>query len=487
MNEYQTVVKNIKPNNHKRSAVRGIAALLFLLASYPITAQDLSGYWEGKIALSKRDSLTIGIQIDYRADTLYIELDSPDQYFTGQPASDIQFEDSVLTFRTPEFNLRYEGTLSPDGQWFTGLCTQHGRVFDCTLSRGAQRKQFLRPQTPAPPFPYRTEELSIRSRDGKRSLIHGTLTLPVGTPKGFVVFISGSGWQDRDETIFAHKPFAVIADTLTKAGFATFRYDDFPTIIFRKSTTFDFADAVRLVLDSLLQRDELQHLTVGLIGHSEGSLVASIVASDDPRIGFTIHLGGVAQPIEEILLYQSTALNNASNILSEKEIENSIAINRQFYDVIKKSKSQEECADKIGALWDKLSSQLTEDERTRYNMTPESKFTMIQTMTSPWYYELFRIDPKKYIRRIKTPMLAISGDLDMQVCAYCTMENFTKYLKDKTLLTSFVLNGLNHLLQPCTTGTPAEYGVIETTVSPDALKILVEWADKHALRPNGRH
>lgn len=449
-----------------------LLSIIFFVAR-SLYAQNLAGYWEGKIALSKKDSLTIGLQIDYQGDTLYAELDSPDQYFTGQPVSDLRFEDSVLSFRVPDFKLSYEGRISPDGQRFTGTCTQYGKKFDCVLSQGAVRKRFLRPQTPKPPYPYRTEEVNFRDRDGRKPLIYGTLTLPDSAPKGLVIFISGSGWQDRDESLFAHKPFAVIADTLTKAGFATYRYDDFPQAIFRKSTTYDFADGVRLILDSLLQRPDLQYLKIGLLGHSEGSLVASMVAADDKRVKFTIHLGGIAQPFEEILLYQSEAIARTSGNLTEKEIKNGTAINKRFYSIIKKSKSKEDCMAKLGKLWDELSTQLTDEEKTKYNMTPENKFTAIQTFGSPWYYELFRIDPKKYLKKNKSFVLAISGEKDLQVDAYATEKIMDKYLTDKTLYYFYRMPGLNHLLQPCTTGSPDEYGLIETTVAQEALETIV--------------
>jgi hypothetical protein len=443
-----------------------------------LIAQNISGYWEGKIAISKKDSLTLGIQVEYRADTLYIELDSPDQYFTGQPASNVQFEDSVLSFSVPEFGLSFEGQLATDGRRLTGTCKQHGRKFPCELATGAQRKQFLRPQTPKPPYPYRTEEINFRDRDGKYFLINGTLTLPESTPKGVVIFISGSGWQDRDETISGHKPFAVLADTITKAGFATYRYDDFPVTIFRKSTTFDFAEGLRLVIDSLLERDDLRGLNVFLLGHSEGSLVASIVASDDQRVSGTIHLAGVAQPFEEILLYQSEALLRASNTVTEKEIENSMAINRQIYSIIKKSKDPKDCMERIGKLWDELSRKLSEEEREKYNMTPDKKLATLQTFSSPWYYTLFRIDPVKYLKKIKSPVLAISGDKDLQVEATRTEENMLNYLKKCQALSFERMVGLNHLLQPCITGNLDEYGQIETTIDPEVLGIAVKWLDR---------
>ena len=460
---------------HKRSAVWGIA--LLLLTAGCLSAQNLTGYWEGKIGVTKSDSLTIGLQIEYQGDTLYIELDSPDQYFTGQPASKISFEDSVLSFRVPEFGLSYKGTLSTDGQYFTGVCTQHKQKFDCRLSQGAQRKSFPRPQTPAPPYPYRTEEVNFRDRDGKKGLIYGTLTMPKEQPKGLIIFISGSGWQDRDETIYAHRPFAVIADTLTKAGYATYRYDDFPTAIYRKSTTFDFADGVQLILDSLLQRTDLQNVKVGLLGHSEGSLVASMVAADDKRVKFTIHLGGVAQPFEEILLYQNEAILRVSGEMTEKEIENSVNINRRIYDIVLKSKSKEEAIKRIGKLWDELSSQLTDEEKTKYGLTPENKFQIMQLFSSPWFYTIFSINPIKYIKKIKTPVLAISGENDLQIDAVVTLNNFTKYLKKNIFHQESLILGANHLLQPCTTGSPDEYGHIETTIAPEVLSIIVHWLE----------
>ena len=456
-------------------------SIFFILAAGSLAAQDISGYWEGKIAVSKTDSLTVGLQLEYQADTLYAELDSPDQYYSGQPVSNLRFVDSMLSFQVPDFKLSYEGRISVDGQRFTGVCTQYGKKFDCILSQGAERKLFPRPQTPKPPYPYLTEEVNFHDRSGRKPLIFGTLTIPETQPKGLVIFISGSGWQDRDEAIFSHRPFAVIADTLTKAGFATYRYDDFPAAIFRKSTTYDFADGVRLILDSLLQSKELQNLKVGLLGHSEGSLVASMVAADDPRISFTIHLAGVAQPFEEILLYQSEAIARASGELTEKEIANGNAINKRIYSIVKKCKSKEECAEKIGKVWDELAAKLTDEEKVKYNLTPQNKLTALQTFSSPWYYELFRIEPRKYLKKIKTPVFAISGQKDMQVDANATEKIMDKYLTGKTLYYFYKMPGLNHLLQPCTTGSPDEYPLIETTIAPEVLDIIVSWCRKIAL------
>lgn len=456
-----------------------IVVFLFLVVS-TLTAQDIGGYWEGKVAVTKKDSLTIGVQVEYRADTLYVEMDSPDQYYVGAQASDIHFQDSTLSFRVSDIGLSFSGKYDAATETLKGECVQHKVHLPCTLARGATRKLFRRPQTPKPPYPYHTEEITFKNRAGKYPLILGTLTLPDSTPKALVIFISGSGWQDRDESIFGHKPFAVIADTLTKAGYATFRYDDLPTAVFRKSTTYDFADAVKLILDSLSLRPDLKYVKMGLLGHSEGSLVAFMVAAEDPRVQFTIHLGGVAQPFDEILLYQNIALAQASNTLSDKQIEYSTKINKDIYQIIKKSKDKDQCIAKLEKYWDKIASQLSEEEKINYNFTPEGKITLLQTFSSPWYFTLFHIDPISYLKKVKMPVLAISGEKDLQVDAIAAQKNMRKYLKDKyhyDLNTYTILKGDNHLLQPCTTGSVEEYGEIETTIDPLALDEIVGWLD----------
>ena len=200
-----------------------------------------------------------------------------------------------------------------------------------------------------------------------------------------------------------------------------------------------------------------------------------MVAADDPRVSFTIHLAGVAQPFEEIMLYQSEAIMRVSGEMTEKEIQNSIAINKRIYEVIKKSKSKEEVSTRLATLWDELSAQLTDEEKVKYNMTPENKFTAIQTFSSPWFYTIFHISPKKYLKKIKTPVLAISGEKDLQVKGVETFINMQRYMKENPKSEFQPMPGLNHLLQPCTTGSPDEYGHIETTIAPEVLESIARW------------
>ena len=147
--------------------------------------------------------------------------------------------------------------------------------------------------------------------------------------------------------------------------------------------------------------------------------------------------------------------------------------------VIKKSKSKEEAVERTGKILDELSAQLTDEEKAKYNITPASKFEMMQTVGSPWFYTIFHIDPIKYIKKIKTPVLAISGEKDLQVNANATFDNMQTYLKNRQLLQTKYATGLNHLLQPCTTGSPDEYPLIETTIAPEVLDWIVRFCQNH--------
>lgn len=460
-----------------------LSVLCFLLIA--ARGQNISGYWEGKIKVGKSDSLAVGLFITHTTDTLYAELDSPDQYFFGQHVDEISFDSTLLQCHISSLNIRYSGNYDKDKDIVYGMFFQNGAKLKLDLHRGHQRKIVNRPQTPLPPFNYSEQEIVFRNRHGKYPLINGTLTMPHNPPKALVIFITGSGWQDRDETLFAHKPFAVIADKLTNAGYATFRYDDFPPAVFRKSTTEDFAEAVRLILDSITDVPVLKNTKIGLLGHSEGSLVAFMAAATDPRISFTIHLGGVALPINEILEYQTACIMAFDTTFSDKELDNTLETSRSFYKIATRSKSIDDCYSKLSEQWDKLSEKMSTEEKIKYKMTANDKFTTLQSLVSPWYFYLFHLDPKKYIKKIKSPVLAISGEKDLQVPAVKSINSMKKCLKNKKNSDFFIVENLNHLLQPCINGTPDEYPVIETTISENVIGLIIEWLDKQTTDKNG--
>lgn len=450
--------------------------LIILLSSFFCRAQDISGYWQGQLHITKKDSLAVGIFVE-QGDSLRIELDSPDQYATGMAATQVSFADSLLKWKAPSVSATFSGKLSADGQSIDGTFTQGGKL-PLSLRRGYERTIIRRPQTPQPPYPYTEEEIHIKDNEGKYVLINGTLTMPQQQPKALVILLTGSGWQDRNEELFAHKPFLVIADHLTRRGYAVFRYDDFPKAVFAKSTTFDFADGVTLILDSFARRSDLRTLPTGLLGHSEGSLIAEVVAARDKRISFIVNLGGVAQDIPDLMLYQLRALSMADSTMTEAEIENSIALSNQLYQALYKSKNRDKAFSTLTKIWEKQAAMLTPEEQVRYGLTPERKLAVIRQICSPWFYAFFHISPSSYLKKIKCPVLAIGGEKDLQVDAVTNNALFKEYLPANKHHKFIVEPGVNHLLQPCATGSPNEYGTIETTIKPEVLETISNWLEE---------
>lgn len=437
-------------------------------------SQSIDGYWEGSLSLPGNATLRVGIFVS-QTDTLHVEMDSPDQYVTGILPKSASFQDSVLSLEVPSLHATFTGKLTAEGV-IAGTFKQ-GSKLPLTLKRGQERLVISRPQTPQAPFPYQTEELVFRSRDGKYNLISGTLTYPTDKrPTELYILISGSGWQDRDENIYEHRPFAVIADYLTRhKDAAVFRYDDFPTFLFSKSTTLDFADGVRLILDSLSARPELAGLPVTLIGHSEGSVVAFIVGAQDTRISKIITLGGVAQSIREVLNYQIRAIAEAEGTLTIEEINRTAAISDKLYKTVEKAKDREMAAKKVSKTFDKEAAKLTAEEQQRYNMTPTNKLRVLQELTSPWFFTFFHLKPQDYISRLRCPVLAINGAKDLQVEAEANQRLMRQYLPADQKFTPYIVPNANHLLQPCTTGSSSEYGQIETTILPEVLQRIAEF------------
>lgn len=439
-------------------------------------AQNIAGYWQGSLPISWRDSLTVGVFITQTDDTMMVVMDSPDQYEMNIPTSASQWEDSTLTLKVASVGASFTGKLSADGQRIVGTFKQ-GSKFPLTLERGHERMVLNRPQTPQPPYPYSEEEIAMKDPSGKFNLINGTLTMPAGTPKALLILVTGSGWQNRDEALFGHKPFMVIADYLTRQGYAVFRYDDYPKSIFAKSTTFDFADGVTMILDSFSRRTDLASVPMGLLGHSEGSLVSEIVAARDKRVSFIITMGGVAQDIPEVLLYQVRALNEVAGVLTKEEIDNSVALSNALYQVVVKSKTPQQAKEAASKVWDENAAKLTSEQRERYGFTTEKKRATMAEISSPWMFTFFHFSPKKYLKKVKCPFLALGGEKDLQVDAVVNNALFAKYLKNSHNKYEVIL-GANHILQPCTKGDVSEYAEIEWTIMPEVLEMMKVWLDK---------
>ena len=445
--------------------------VLSLLCLLPFSSfgqmESLIGLWQGRMVVGG-DSLTLVLVVEKQGDSLNVVLDSPDQYVTDIAVDECSFVNDTLRFSVRDLDAAYVGRY--DGQRIKGRFTQYGRRMKLNLSPASERKLFPRPQEPQPPYPYREVELSFPYDDALPP-INGTLTLPTdAAPKAAVILITGSGRQDRDETIFQHKPFKVIADYLTRAGYAVFRYDDPPYSTFDKQTTFDFAWQAQVVFDTLSARPGLAGVPVGFLGHSEGGMVAWITAAAQPKTAFVISMAGMGTPISEILLYQNRAIGEKAGF-PEEQLRSNDQMNSSIYKIVEKAKTSEVADKKLDVFFKKYNKK----------MSMEARYTDIEIasiraqLTSPWMFTLFHIRPADYLKQVHCPVLALNGDRDIQVEAASNLRGIEAGLLKSPSVTCRTLPGLNHLMQECETGTVKEYGEIEQTMSPQVLEMIVRW------------
>lgn len=452
--------------------MRKIIVILILICAYIFTfaqKNNITGNWGGYLHIGN-DSLKVVLVLQTVDDSLCACLDSPDQYVTDVPIDKVSFHNDTLKFSSKGIDINFQGILKEDSS-FVGKFEQFGKRRTLKLFPHETRKFFLRPQEPQPPYPYDVQELDFATVPP----INGTLTLPSEQSlRAAIILITGSGYQDRDETIYRHKPFKLLADTLTRMGYAVYRYDDPAPVYMKNMTTFDFANQVQLIMDSLSQLPVLKDVKIGLLGHSEGGLVASICAAQNPNVAFMISLAGVAEPMKEVLIYQIGKLSVAENI-PEEQIEKNLALSKHLYEIIEKSKNREQAQKKLIAYMSSLTSKMTEEQKVASHMTPKEVFAIQQELLSPWYYAVLRIQPAAYIKKIKCPVLALNGEKDLQVNAASNLPLFEKYTAQNTTCTTIVVPGVNHLFQECSTGLPGEYGEIEQTMKPEVLGEIVRW------------
>jgi pimeloyl-ACP methyl ester carboxylesterase len=308
----------------------------------------------------------------------------------------------------------------------------------------------------------------------------GTLTLPEGKgPFPAVVLISGSGAQDRDETLLGHKPFLVLADHLTRNGIAVLRYDDRGVGKSKgnmmNATSMSLAGDAEAAVTYLLSRPEIDRKMIGLAGHSEGGLIAPIVASRNSNVAFIVSLAGPGVSGYDILIRQTRDIQTASGI-PEKDIEETIKTNGRLFEMVMAEADQRKLAKTAMEWYNKeLDGQgITPEERK----TKMAQFTQgLLSVNSPWFRYFLAAEPAEYWSKVKVPVLALNGDKDLQVSAAVNLPAIKASLKKakNRKVTIKAMPGLNHLFQHCNTGSPSEYASIEETFSPEALQIITDW------------
>ena len=449
-----------------------------------VSRQTPQEIWQGVLEVSGI-KLRLVLKITKNPDgTLRATLDSVDQGAMNLPVDSIVIEGKTMRFTMKSIGGSYEGTLNEDKTEVSGRWTQSGQSLPLVFKRvteQAQAPQLKRPQEPKKPYPYREEDVVFANPEAGITLA-GTLTLPKGPgPFPAVVLISGSGQQDRDETVFGHRPFLIIADHLTRQGIAVLRYDDRgvgkstgdPT----NATSADFATDALAAVRYLQTRKEINPQKIGLIGHSEGGLIAPMVAVQAPNeIAFIVLLAGPGVTGEDIILLQYELIGRASGV-SEQIMAQNLALQRRVFTVVKEQSDTMEAEREIRTLWLEELSRLSEEEQKALGLSEAVIEAQIKQILSPWFRYFLTYDPRPTLSQVRCPVLVLNGEKDLQVPPSQNLPEIVKALEagGNREYAAIKLAGLNHLFQASTTGAPVEYAQIEETFSPKALEIISEW------------
>ena len=420
---------------------------LISLFSIGIKAQDsgLKGAWTGKLNVYGNE-LTLVFHFDGEDCTL----DSPDQGVKSVPAK-LERTVTGIKVAVPSINASYEGVNM--GESIMGTFKQHGQSFPLTIKPGLLKRN--RPQTPAMPYPYQTQEVSFNNGD---AILKGTLVIPENASRQtpVMLMVTGSGLQNRDEEIFEHKPFAVIADALARAGIATLRYDDRG---FGEST----GDVVNCTTEDLkndafagVQLLRSRFDKVGVIGHSEGGTIALMLAAEK-KVDFIVSLAGMAVSGKETLLWQNRLALAAANIPSETI---------DLY------------CNALDEVFDACISGTAMPSTTQYNLPTslaQNLAVVTKQLQTPYMKQFLTLDSRPLLGNITCPVLALNGSKDTQVEPESNLGALRSGLQKNAKNKLEAIEGVNHLFQHCKTGMATEYGNIEETIAPEVLEKMVYW------------
>jgi hypothetical protein len=445
---------------------------------------DVEGIWLGTL---KGPGFELRIVFHITRDAagaLTATLDSPDQGAEGIPVGSVVVTGDSLLMDVPAVLGGYKGKISSDGHTIDGQWSQSGQSLPLVLTRSDAEIVVRRPQEPEAPYPYDEEAVTFEHA-GAGVTLAGTLTLP-RTPAPFaaVVLISGSGPQDRNEALMGHKPFLVLADYLTRRGVAVLRYDDRgvgeSTGVFAGGTSRDFAGDALAAVAYLKSRPEIDPAKIGLVGHSEGGLIAPMAASSSSDVAFIVLMAGPGVTGEEIL-YAQGALIARANGASEEAVARQRALQERIFGVLKSDLDSDAVGAQLRVLVKEGLDAMSDEEKQEAGFAGVDEETLIerqvQPMNSPWFRYFLSYDPAPTLRQVTCPVLAVNGARDLQVPPGENLRAIEAALKEggNDAVTLVELDGLNHLFQTAETGSPLEYAQIEETFSPQALAVIGDW------------
>jgi pimeloyl-ACP methyl ester carboxylesterase len=412
---------------------------------------------------------------------------SPDQLAMGLPVSDLARDGQAVSLATARGVAKFAGTLSDDGNQLAGTWTTPNQP-DATMTftrateeQIAARRNPSRPQTPKEPFPYRAEDVAFDNPAFADVHLVGTLTLPEGEgPFPAAIMITGSGAQDRNEEMLGHKPFAVIADHLTRHGIAVLRFDDRgtgkSTGTYGTATSADLATDANAAFAYLATRPEIRHDAIGMIGHSEGGMIGPIAMAGNDKVAFFVSLAGPGTNLDQLMLSQRRLLLTQMGA-SSAEIDRQEPVMAALFKAIREADTPE-------AGYAAAMAVMTPEAKIALGMTAEMDGALVvRQVSGPWYQYFLRYDPVPNWSRMRVPLLALNGSLDLQVPAEANLAAIRAATGNNPDATTVELPGLNHLFQHATTGSVGEYSDIEETFAPEALALISDWITQRFVKP----
>jgi uncharacterized protein len=434
----------------------------------PVKPSDIDGAWMGTLDTGAM-KLRVVFNIVSTEDGLTATLDSLDQGAMGIPTTSVTRDGTSLKIEVKKIGGSFEGKIAADLSSIDGKWSQGGGTMPLVLKPVKDKAglELKRPQNPVKPYPYHDEDVSYENK-AQNVTLAATLTIPQGKgPFPGVVLITGSGPQDRDESLLGHKPFLVLSDYLTRHGIAVLRADDRgvgkSTGIFANGTTADFATDAEAGIAYLKTRSEIDSHKIGLIGHSEGGVIAPMIAARNKEVAFIVMMAGTGVPGDQILPAQGEAIEVVMGKSPEEAAKNA-AKEKEMLTLVETEKDD-------AVLQKELKEKMAGD-------VPEAQIGLqISQITSVWFRYFLTYDPASALRKVTCPVLAINGSLDKQVLPSQNLPAIRKALAEAGNQHAEVdeLPGLNHLFQTAKTGAPAEYSTIEETISPVALDKMATW------------
>ena len=460
--------------------VQGINLPIIIKRGLPAqkeTVEGLDGDWKATINRNGVD-LRLILHIKTTEHGTAVSVDSPDTLAMNISVSDLTKTGDAISYKIKMIDGVFTGTLTtPDT--ITGIWRVSGEDdLPVTYTRSQvidEPTQPNRPQVPTKPLGYTVEEVSYANPQADGVTLAATLTLPQGKgPFPAAILISGSGPQDRNETVFGHQPFLVLADHLTKQGIAVLRYDDRgvaqSTGDYANSTSADFATDANAAFAYLLSRGEIHPDAIGFVGHSEGGLIAPIAIHTNTDVAYMVMLAGPGTSSRQIARSQNRLIA-LSQGTPEEDIAKSEHINDSITLAVAESDSSEHASDQIRAI-------LTPQTMETLGINESQVEMIIAQITTPWTRYFLGYDPADYLPQMITPVLALNGELDIQVPAQENLDGLRTLFIDHPDATITELAGLNHMFQHAKTGAMGEYNDIEETFSPEAMGIIADWINK---------